>query len=251
MRIDIPDHAQISALRALWQEAFGDSQDFLDQFFETAFSPRRCRCITEHDEVAAALYWFDCTVVGQKIAYIYAVATAKKFRGRGLCHKLMGHVHEALAQQGYAGSILVPGEKSLFDFYRPMGYTHETRVQVFTCSAATEPVELTLIGSLEFAQKRKTLLPACAVVQEGENLAFLEKQADFYAGKDFLLAAVRQDAQLVGLELLGNTTAAAGIVRTLGCSMGVFRTPGEGKAHALYRPIAESVRPDYFAFDFG
>lgn len=251
MYIDMPDKAQLPALRALWQEAFGDPQEFLELFFETAFSPQRCRCVAVEGEPAAALYWFDCSVAGQKIAYIYAVATAKKFRGRGLCRKLMEHVHMLLSEQGYAGSILVPGEKTLFDFYRPMGYTHETQVLAFTCSAAAEPAELMSVDSREYARKRKALLPACAVVQEGENLAFLEKQAQLYAGRDFLLAAVRQGSKLLGLELLGNTEAAAGIVRALGCSTGTFRTPGEGKVHALYRPIRESVLPDYIAFDFG
>ena len=49
MTIDFPSHLQISDLRSLWKEAFGDGDVFLDAFFETAFTPRRCRCITEAD----------------------------------------------------------------------------------------------------------------------------------------------------------------------------------------------------------
>ena len=34
MKIDHPDMTRIPALRQLWQEAFGDSDAFLDRFFD-------------------------------------------------------------------------------------------------------------------------------------------------------------------------------------------------------------------------
>ena len=55
MNIDVPRKGQIPALRALWREAFGDSDAFLDTFFATGFSPDRCRCIVEGGEAQAAL----------------------------------------------------------------------------------------------------------------------------------------------------------------------------------------------------
>ena len=65
MIINAPDSAQIPALRRLWQQAFGDSEQFLDIFFETAYSPDRCRCVIVDDQLAAALYWFDCGYQGE------------------------------------------------------------------------------------------------------------------------------------------------------------------------------------------
>ena len=87
MRIDQPALAHIPALRQLWQEAFGDSNAFLDGFFDTAFSPDRCLCVFEED-LAAAVYWFDCRFAGRKIAYLYALATKKSHRGRGIARAL-------------------------------------------------------------------------------------------------------------------------------------------------------------------
>ena len=72
MTIDRPRVEQTSALRPLWQEAFGDSQAYLDSFFTLAFSPDRCRCMTEGNRVTAAVYWFDCSCGQDKIAYVYA-----------------------------------------------------------------------------------------------------------------------------------------------------------------------------------
>ena len=74
----------IADLKALWQEAFGDSESWLDSFFENCFSPDRHHAVWEDKKPVSALYWFDCALSGHKIAYIYAVATGKNCRGRGL-----------------------------------------------------------------------------------------------------------------------------------------------------------------------
>ena len=68
MRIEYPTHADFAARRQLWQEAFGDTDAFLDLFERTAFSEDRCLCLTEGNALAAALYWFDCMVHGRACA---------------------------------------------------------------------------------------------------------------------------------------------------------------------------------------
>ena len=88
-------------------------------------------------------------------------------------------------------------------------------------------------------------------MQENENLIFLEKQASFYAGDGFLLAARTEKGTVFGLELLGNTELAPGIVRALGCENGIFRVNGDGKPFAMYLDLAGKDRaPSYFAFAF-
>ena len=123
MNIDYPTRARIPALRSLWTQAFGDDDAFLDLFFSTAYGETRCRCITLQGQIAAALYWFDCAAEGETFAYLYAVATDPAFRGKGLCRALMEDTHHLLKDQGYAGTVLVPGEPGLFDMYEKMSYT--------------------------------------------------------------------------------------------------------------------------------
>ena len=248
MRIDHP--TQIGPLRDLWKQAFGDSDAFLDSFFATAFSPNRCLCATEGDALAAAMYWFDCQVNGQKIAYIYAVATDKSFRRQGICHKLMAKAHEILKSQGYSGTILVPGEPALEDLYAAMDYRVCTQLREVVCARGPEPVPLRPIDAIEFARLRRELLPENAVIQEGPSLSFLAAQAEFYAGTHLLLAARRDRDSLFGLELLGDITAAPGILTALGCAQGQFRTPGQGHPFTMYRPLDGTPAPAYFAFAF-
>ena len=255
MTIEKPADSQMSQLWDLWREAFGDSGEFLEAFFETAYSPERCRCATEDGKVAAAVYWFDCSVRGRKVAYIYALATHMEYRGRGIAHRLMDEVHRALAQQGYEGVVLVPGAAGLYDFYETMGYTGCSPMIEFVCTGAAEEVQLRKVTPEEYAQQRRevlSLLEPDAVIQEGENMAFLATQAELYIGQNFLLAAHGDGDTLVGMELLGDPQTAPGIVRALGYTKGTFRTRGQGKPFAMYRSLGSSTlsAPTYFGLAF-
>ena len=309
--IHSPLTSQIPALRQLWKDTFGDSDAFLDVFHETAFSPERCRCVTisehvtqnpiktiienkietaiedgiEHavetaiEKVIAALYWFDCEFQGQPIAYIYAVATDKNYRGQGLCHALMEDTHAHLKKRGYAGAILSPANESLFDFYGKMGYqtcayAAELEISILNESVLDDSIykkelfiyeknDLTIrkISKQEFAKLRRRFLPNTAVLQEKENLDFLEKQADFYAGENFLLTAQISDTSssqppilekyLHGIEFLGDKAVLPYILQALGCSNGRFRTIGTEKPLGMYLSFKNiDILPNYIGFIF-
>lgn len=255
MTIDAPTLGQISQLWNLWRETFGDSGEFLEAFFEAGFSPDRCLCASENGTVAAAVYWFNCTCRGQKLAYIYALATSAKYRGQGIAHRLMDTVHHTLERQGYEGIVLVPGTHALRGFYEALGYRTCSRISEFVCAGAADEVQLRRVTPQEYAQQRRELLSLLApdaVIQENENLAFLATQAELYIGQNFLLAAHSDGDTLVGIELLGDAQMAPGIVQTLGYTKGNFRIQGDGEDFAMYRPLGSSEfpAPSYFGLAF-
>lgn len=238
-------------LRQLWKEAFGDSDAFLDSFFGAAFSPERSRCAEEDGKLLGALYWFDVQVRQQKYAYLYAIATAKDSRGKGVCRALMAATHSELKAQGYSGCILVPQSQTLFRFYGAMGYQQCAGVEEIVCTAAAEAVPLKEITAAEYAALRRKLLPPGGVVQEQENLEFLQTQCKLYAGEKCLLAATQKDGLLTAMEYLGETALCGGILRTLNCARGTFRMPGAQMPFAMYLPFFESsIKPEYFGLAF-
>lgn len=249
MNIDYPLQTQSEDLRALWHEAFGDNEEFMDLFYSNGFNPDRCRCITLDGKVAAALYWFDCSLNGQPLAYLYGIATAKTHRGKGLCRALLENAHSHLKYLGYGGIILVPGDEKLAKMYEKFGYSPCTAIGEFTCPARQEPVALRKIDSAEYCRLRRTYLPENGVIQEGDALPFLENLADFYAGEDFLVTVARQE-HFFATELLGNTQAAPGILAALHQSKGTFRHPGDTKAFAMYHPLSDAPAPEYFGLAF-
>ena len=252
MTIDAPKNEQIGQLRRLWREAFGDTEIFLDSFFSIAFSTDRCRYVTEDGRVTAALYWFDCDCRGEKLAYLYAVATAKDCRGRGLCRRLMEHTHAHLERLGYTRTILVPADEALRQMYGKMGYLPGTTVTEFTCPAEEMPVALKMLTAEEFAQRRREMLPEGGVDQTGPLTELLADQCGLFGGEDFLAAAWTEDGVLHAEEFLGNRDIAPGIVKALGAGRGVFRAPGEDKPFAMYRPLKTCCpKPEYFGISMG
>lgn len=240
------------ALRALWKEAFGDTDEFLNLFEQTAYSPKRARRLTVDGTCAAALYWFDCECDGQKIAYLYAIATAKAYRGQGLCRMLMEDTHKHLRTLGYTAAILVPSEESLFGFYEKLGYAAATRISEFACEASDETVELLRIGEEEYGTLRRAMLPVGGVVQERDNLCYLSAQAELYRGEGVLLAARREKETLVGIELLGDVSAAPKILCTLSMPKGKFRTVGQDREFSmiLFLNAEKGQIPTYFGLAF-
>ena len=251
MRIDAPAAETIPQLRQLWKLAFGDEDAFLDCFFGAGFSPERCRCVTIGEEIAAVLYWFDARFQGQKLAYLYGVATHPAHQGKGLCRALMDNTHSHLAVMGYDSVLLVPQKEGLRAMYKKMGYRDCTSVAEFFCTDDPYALPIHAIDCAEYARLRREYLPEGGVVQEGSNLAFLNTYAKFYKGMDFLLAAAPDEGSLFGMELLGNRAAAPGILCALGYPQGTFRTPGDKKPFAMFLPLHPgAVPPDYFGLAF-
>ena len=237
-------------LKALWQLAFGDGEEFIDLFFRTAYSPERCLYLTEDGQIIAALYWLDCEYKGQKQAYIYAVATHPEYRGRGLCRCLMDMTHNKLKEQGYHAALLRPASDGLRRMYRKMGYRVATGVTEFE-AAAGEPVALRKIDAREYEQLRRKYLPEDGVVQESVSIDYLASYAELYEGADFLLAGSFYEGSFLGMELLGNRDAAPGILAALGHEAGSFRCPGGEIPFGMFLPLREHVRePSYFGFSF-
>lgn len=253
MNISAPDQSRIPALRRLWKEAFGDNDTFLDMFFSTAFHPSRCRMISDGADAAAALYWFSCLYENRPLAYLYAVATAKSHQGQGLCHALLNDTKQHLKTFGYEGILLVPGNKELFPFYETMDFKTCSTVQRITCTAASKKISIERIDKTRYQTLRRAFLPIGSVIQEEENLTFLNALEMFYTGPGFLLAAHKKERLLCGTELLGNTDLAPQIVAALGCSSGHFQMPGKETAFAMHCPLCHSnlPAPAYFGLSFG
>ena len=237
MRINRPAPIDVPALRRLWQDAFGDGEEFLDIFFSCGFSAERTRCVYDGDEVVAALYWFDCAYEGQRMAYLYAIATAAERRGQGLCRALMDDTHAHLASEGYAASLLVPAEPSLFDFYARMGYEVGGTVREISAVAGEEKIDLRHLEISEYDARRRALLPVGGVIQEGDSTRLLARTHLLLCGEDVLLAARYEKDTLVISEMLGNLSRIPAILGTLGCARGRVRTCGAERDFFMYYPL--------------
>lgn len=250
MIIDRPETGHLGPLRHLWKQAFGDSDRFLDGFFHLGFAPDRCRCLFMEDQLAAALYWFDCRWQNKKVAYLYAVATDLSFRGQGLCRALMEDTHRHLQKLGYTGAALVPGNEGLFSLYEKLGYRGFCPMQTVTVAAGT-PIPVTAISAEAYFAQRNTRLGSDAVLQDQNALDFFATYGGFYQAGDGVFAVSREKDTLYFQEYLADPVRMGGIVAALGAETGVGKLPG-GEYAAMYLPLdGGSQLPGYLGMDLG
>ena len=250
MTTDMPKLAQIPDLRRLWQQAFGDTEEFLDSFFSMAFARERCRCITVEDRLVAALYWFDCNWEGRKAAYVYAVATDSAYQGKGYCRTLLEDTHSTLKKQGYALALLVPGEEGLFRLYEKCGYKSFCPMEQKMLRAGEKAVPFRQVTVSEYAAAQKKYAPLGSVLHLVSSLAFGSGFLKFYAGEDFAFCCAKEETTADFQEFLGNAEKIPGILAGLGAETGKVRLPGK-KDYAMYDSLEKAgSAPKYFGIPF-
>ena len=232
----------IPQLKELWKAAFADTEEAIDTFFSIAYSPDRCRYLTQDGKIVCALYWFDAQYHGYKLAYLYAVATLPAYRGKGLASRLIEQTHHHLKDLGYAGSVLKPAE-GLFPFYEKLGYITSGYIRRFSAVSGDRPIPLNVLSSAEYAAARRKYLPADGMIQEGATLDYLESYAVFYEAENALVCVVREESVI--LEYLGDSNAAAGGLAALQIPSAVLPGPGNELPYAMFHALVPCPIPGY------
>ena len=158
--------SDLPGMIALWGEAFGDGPEAVSFFFES-FPGCISYVAEDTGEVAAMVHALPQTLSPDTpAAYVYAVATAKAHRGKGLCRDLMAFAEGDLKRRGYACCVLTPGEPSLFRFYDKQDYrTVFTRTR--TPFPGGEP-----ISAADYARLREQLLAVPHMVYDLQTLKY-------------------------------------------------------------------------------
>lgn len=218
---DIPE------LRALWQEAFGDTDAFLDDFFTAGFAPERSRVLAAEGKPASALYWFDGVWGGGRFAYLYAVATKAACRGLGFSTRLLEDACKHLQGLGYDGALLVPGEKRLFRFYARRGFAPCCPMETAALEQGAGPFA-PLTPEAYAALREKYRDPGDGILT-GAALQFFARVGCFWACSGGCMAALtEQDGQSFVMESFGSVQ---------GEKSGTIRRPG-GTDYAMFRPLS-------------
>lgn len=126
----------MSGIIALWNEAFGDSEKEISFFLDNKYIPENTLIIEENGEIASMLFLLDGNMLinGRRYPsyYLYAACTGNRFRGRGYMAYLLEKANETARLRNKDFICLMPGEKSLFDFYEKHGYRTAFNKKVLT-----------------------------------------------------------------------------------------------------------------------
>ena len=130
--IRLADHTDITRQKDLWQLCFGDPPEFIDLYYRERFDPQQTLLLFKDGQLSSMLtmlpaYLHFASGPPASSMIIYAVATHPHFRNQGLAGRLIDAASQLIVAGGFLYSIIVPAQKTLFDFYRRLGY-HESFV---------------------------------------------------------------------------------------------------------------------------
>lgn len=110
-------------IREIWDIAFPEDNEFNNWFFENKFRAEYTLVYRNKGMICsmAQLLPYEISGFGW-VSYIYGAATRPEYRRQGLMERLLRQSHEIDRERGFAGSILIPENKGLFDYYGRLGY---------------------------------------------------------------------------------------------------------------------------------
>lgn len=241
-------HAEILRQRELWQLAFGDENEYIDLYYQHAFSPEDVLVLLDDGQIQSMVICLPAKLqlsqFGQvNAAYFYALATDPAARGKGHARRLLAFAHDFLAASGVQAGVTVPAMPSLFSFFQGAGLDpffyfgehHFTR-------ADTAPVQGTLQSCPwdEYSAARKSILGERLALHYPDAQIRWQKAVCRLAGTDLyriqtggdtaFCVVEREGERLVAKELLttnpaGLAAAASVLLGELGASSITLRTP--------------------------
>lgn len=108
--------------RALWMEVFGDGREDVDRFLIDVHRDENLLTHSEQGSVVAMLNIVELPTDYGPTAYLYAIATDEKWRGRGFASELIRQAIDVSRERGYGAVMLIPSEESLVEYYKRFGF---------------------------------------------------------------------------------------------------------------------------------
>jgi predicted acetyltransferase len=114
-------------LKQMWNHCFPqDSNEFIDFYFDKVYKNDESLVYVENNKPVAFLQMIPYSLkIGAKIysaAYISGAMTHPDFQKRGYMGQLLKASFEAMKENGYDYTFLIPQEEWLFGFYEKFGY---------------------------------------------------------------------------------------------------------------------------------
>ncbi len=126
--ITFANRAMFPALIEIWQQSFGDSEEYIRMFLDANFDRIRTIVYLENNIPVSVAYLMPVEYRGVRskkdtghgkipCLYLYAAATHPAYRGKGYFGQILSYVKENITEP----IILVPGEETLIGYYEKQG----------------------------------------------------------------------------------------------------------------------------------
>ncbi len=230
------------AILRLFNVCFPGEEEFGEYFFKNHFSLKDTLVDEEKGVIRGSAMMLPYYIEGVgEVTYLYSVDTLPEFRGRGICKNILEHSHKLDLGKSRKASILIPGGKDLFDFYKKLGYEISSCVdeKEFTVLSENTSFELKECTPKELEAFYKSHFKGRKAVKRAEKYfadqiklfnTFGGGYLGLYEGDKLLSYGFysREDDILKFDEILGENCGvlASGVLKAKGLSRCAGRTEG-------------------------
>lgn len=180
-------------LKNIWRICFGDSDEYINVFFEKIYIPGSAAVAeTEEGHICSAMYTLEAGVSGgEKCGYLYALGTLPEYRGRGIGEAVTRKAAELGFDRGFDLCVTCPASKTLFDYYRGMGFEDFSRISVLEWNgdaiAENNAPGIMSISLDNYMLFREKMLRDDYVKFGRDYMEFLQSSLEYAGGGFFLI----------------------------------------------------------------
>lgn len=130
-----PGEKHLPQLKKMCAICFDEEIEEVELVFNNYISTEMCYCIAEGEKLISALYLVPCSINLNKNMqghYLYGASTLPEYRSKGYMKQLISYALDAAKENGDKFSALLPAEKSLYNFYKGIGYKSVFAAKNFT-----------------------------------------------------------------------------------------------------------------------
>ncbi|MBQ3006827.1 MAG: GNAT family N-acetyltransferase [Clostridia bacterium] len=257
MNIRLSEKNDINSIISLWNEAFGDAENEICFFLDNKYIPENTLIIEENGKIASMLFLLEGNMrikaVSYPSYYLYAACTAEEFRGRGFMAELLAEANRIALSRGKDFICLMPGEKSLFDFYEKRGYITAFGKKILTVSKSDCEFhsEIEYTSSSDYCELRSDAFSLYDYFEwDNRSVEFAFRHNKMYSGqsletrKGYALYNIKDDTASVKEFAFADKNCMYGLSSLFsasGCNKAVIYLPVDYKSEIGEYEIAPSA----------
>lgn len=169
-------------LYSLWQRTFGDSREFLDEFFSAFYKENNTVVCRDNGKVVSMLFLIPSDIVIKGISfsayYIYAAATDEKYRKQGIMSRLLAFSGEYSEKTGIDFLFLHPASNGLYNYYEKNGF--RTVFYKRNAEVTRNMLEKTNFGNYNYVRWNCDIVNFNMFMSDGETFNCEHGYADIY-----------------------------------------------------------------------
>ncbi|MBP2654033.1 MAG: hypothetical protein H6Q73_1602 [Firmicutes bacterium] len=202
---------EIARLKQIWKRCFGDSDRYIDFFYNNRYKPEETIILLDDGEIATMLVTFPMRIMGPdgrsfSTMYLYAFGTDPKFRGRGFGTQIISFADRHLSLQGLDTAITVPADDGMFEYFGREGYTEsffmrEARIWRKEIRPNAFGGEITKALPVDYNVVRNGCLAGTLHVQYDDEAMEYQKKLSVEAGADIYIINVNGVTGCATLEI--------------------------------------------------